>query len=322
MVARPRSGTTILGNALGELPGWFHVGELRYLWAEGLPKPRRDCGCRLPVAGCPTWQAVAATRGVSDAIEPAGGPEHESMAAALGLPGASSMTRTQATSMRTTRLLLGGSRALSTGPLRDYVRELDAMYDAILESTGSSVIVDTSKAPVDALLVACFSRHRPEILHVTRDPRGATLSRLKWHAEERSDGTYRLGAGRLAYEGIQWWVGELTSDLLLRRHRVRRQELRYEDFVADPGGTIRQIAASMGEPDVELPFLDRSVVTLNTNHTVSGNRNRWQVGEVPIAADEIWRDRMCRRDRALVTVATAPGLVRYGYGRRSRARSG
>jgi hypothetical protein len=74
MVARPRSGTTILGNALGELPGWFHVGELRYLWAEGLPKPRRDCGCRLPVAGCPTWRAVAATRGVSDAIEPAGGP--------------------------------------------------------------------------------------------------------------------------------------------------------------------------------------------------------------------------------------------------------
>ena len=31
-----RSGSTVLGNVLGELPGVLHVGELHYLWRNGI----------------------------------------------------------------------------------------------------------------------------------------------------------------------------------------------------------------------------------------------------------------------------------------------
>jgi hypothetical protein len=312
MVARPRSGTTILGNALGELPGWFHTGELHYLWAEGLPKPRRDCGCRLPVTECPTWHAVAAAAGAV----PADGADASTMAASLGLQGATWMTETQQRAMKVRNLMLSPRLGTRLERLRGYVERLDEVYGGIMAATGSRVVVDTSKLPVDALAVARFSRFRPQVLHVTRDPRGAVLSRFKWYAEERDDGTFDLPPARLAYEGALWCAGELSAEVLFRRLGQRRRDLRYEDFVARPADTVRDIAALMGEPEVELPFLDDSVVTLQTNHTVSGNRNRWQVGEVPIALDEQWRVRMNRRDRALATIATAPGLLRYGYHRR------
>ena len=31
-----RSGSTVLGNVLAEVPGFFHAGELRYLWLNGV----------------------------------------------------------------------------------------------------------------------------------------------------------------------------------------------------------------------------------------------------------------------------------------------
>jgi hypothetical protein len=316
LVARPRSGTTILGNALGELPGWFHTGELHYLWAEGLPKPRRDCGCRRPVTECPTWHDIATAMGAA----PTGRPEPSTMAEGLGLAGAAWMTETQQRAMKVRHLLVSPRLGARLERLRGYVERLDEVYAGIMAATGSHVVVDTSKLPVDALAVARFSRFRPQVLHVTRDPRGAVLSRFKWYADERADGTYVLPPARLAYEGALWCAGELSAEVLFRRLGVHRRDLRYEDFVARPGATLRDIAALMGETEVELPFLDGSVVTLQTNHTVSGNRNRWQVGEVPITLDEQWRVRMDRRDRALATAATAPGLLRYGYHRRPRPR--
>jgi hypothetical protein len=54
---------------------------------------------------------------------------------------------------------------------------------------------------------------------------------------------------------------------------------------------------------------------LTGNHTVSGNPARYVHGIVPIREDDDeWRSRMPMRQRIAVTVATLPGLVRYGYG--------
>src|SRR3954452_12149224 len=57
IVGPGRSGTTILGNILGEVEGVTNAGELRWLWRRGLME-RRPCGCGLPPAECPRWSAV------------------------------------------------------------------------------------------------------------------------------------------------------------------------------------------------------------------------------------------------------------------------
>src|SRR5881396_2114452 len=53
------SGSTILGNLLGELEGFFHAGELRRLWGEALPSGA-PCGCGVPIGACPVWSKVLA----------------------------------------------------------------------------------------------------------------------------------------------------------------------------------------------------------------------------------------------------------------------
>ena len=74
IVGPGRSGTTLLGEILGEVPGVFDAGELRWLWRRGLGEDRR-CGCgeheffgvsgrRFPRAACDTqvWTMVHRAR--------------------------------------------------------------------------------------------------------------------------------------------------------------------------------------------------------------------------------------------------------------------
>ena len=51
------SGTTVLSNLVGQLDGFFAVGELRTLWPKLiLPDPR--CGCGEPLQTCPVWSRI------------------------------------------------------------------------------------------------------------------------------------------------------------------------------------------------------------------------------------------------------------------------
>ena len=52
-----RSGSTLLASALGQLPGAFCAGELRYLWQRGAVEDHR-CGCGEPFSRCPVWTVV------------------------------------------------------------------------------------------------------------------------------------------------------------------------------------------------------------------------------------------------------------------------
>src|SRR5439155_13251896 len=63
------SGSTILGNLLGELEGFFHAGELRRLWGEALPSGA-PCGCGAPIGDCPVWSKVLAHPSVAS-LDPA-----------------------------------------------------------------------------------------------------------------------------------------------------------------------------------------------------------------------------------------------------------
>jgi len=57
-----RSGSTVLGMALGQHPGLVNLGEISTL-PTFIPGPTyippRACGCQLPLDQCPYWQGVA-----------------------------------------------------------------------------------------------------------------------------------------------------------------------------------------------------------------------------------------------------------------------
>lgn len=52
-----RSGSTILGQVLGRMPGFVNVGEAWQVWQRGLRENER-CGCGQPFRSCEFWSAV------------------------------------------------------------------------------------------------------------------------------------------------------------------------------------------------------------------------------------------------------------------------
>jgi len=54
-----RSGSTILDNIMGQIDGFFSVGELRYIWDRNLIE-NRLCGCGVPLEECPIWSQILA----------------------------------------------------------------------------------------------------------------------------------------------------------------------------------------------------------------------------------------------------------------------
>jgi hypothetical protein len=94
---------------------------------------------------------------------------------------------------------------------------------------------------------------------------------------------------------------------------VRR--LRYEDFVADPRRTVRELVAFAGLPvDADaLRFLGDAHADLSHGHSAAGNPMRFTAGRVPVRADELWRSALPTGQRRLVAAISAPMLRRYGY---------
>ncbi|HMG20924.1 MAG TPA: hypothetical protein VK607_06390, partial [Kofleriaceae bacterium] len=56
-----RNGSTIVGNLLNEVDGFFHAGELHFLWKNAYGNGSNTrCGCGLDLVRCPIWSKVLA----------------------------------------------------------------------------------------------------------------------------------------------------------------------------------------------------------------------------------------------------------------------
>jgi hypothetical protein len=158
-----RSGSTILDRILGQLDGWFSVGELVNLWERGLIAGRK-CGCGVPVPQCPLWTAV-----LSRAFGAPVGVDARRMAL-LG------RQRVRPGSLPP----LLAARGRTAAPDGDeYRATLARLYRAVHDHTGCRVIVDSSKSPVYAELLATLPGADVSVVHLVRDPRASAYSWLR-----------------------------------------------------------------------------------------------------------------------------------------------
>lgn len=304
-----RSGSTILSRALGELPGFCHVGELVFVWTRGAME-NHLCGCGNRFLACPFWSEVGKRAFDGwDAVDP---------------------ERVAALQRRVdrTRYL---PRLLGRRPPRAYAAGLDELaellgrlYQAIREVSGCPVVVDSFKHVSYAAVLRRVPGVDLRLLHVMRDSRGVAHSWAKKvkRPEIVTEDAYmaRIPIPRLA---ARWSAYNGLFDVLRLFHRGG-MTLRYERFVADPGDALRRISAIAGyemRPG-DLDFIEASGLRLTPEHSVSGNPMRFSEGTVPLRADDAWRSAMRRRDRAVVTAMTAPAMLRYGYGLGGGFRSG
>jgi hypothetical protein len=288
------SGSTLLGNVLGELDGFFHAGELRLLWRMGLLGDSR-CGCGLPVRDCPLWMTVV--REVLDglqSLEP------------------SQVLRWQQEALRGRPvgqlLRMDGEALARAAPLDRYADVVTRLYEAIARKAEARVVIDSTKREDNAALLHLLPGIEPFLVHLVRDPRAVIYS---WQRRQRGAGK----AHRLPTPAARGWVSRNRAAALIRETygSERSVLVRYEDFILRPRETLLAIARMVGERTQTLPLPRERTVRLQTNHTAGGNRLRFTTGEVELRSDSAWVAEQRRVDRFLTTGLTLPALRRYGY---------
>ncbi|RMI45518.1 sulfotransferase [Actinomadura harenae] len=283
-----RSGSTMLGNVLAEAPGVVHVGELRFLWLNGVlgSGSNARCGCGLNHRECPVWSRVL------EAVRPDGRTLDQHAADVVAWQDAYRTRHTW--------------RALRNPPPpgNGWPDTLAATYRAIAEACGAHTVVDSSKFASDAALLSGLPGIEATYVHLIRDPRAVAWS---WMQPKAYTGR------RSALNSTLNWAGfNLAAEAVGRAHRADALHLRYEDLVRNPRGAVADILELIGSEGPN-PVAADGTVELGGNHTVTGNPNRFGRGRTRIDEDRRWHTALPRSQRAATTLLALPLLRRYGY---------
>ena len=298
VVGLGRSGSTILANSLGQIPGFFSGGELNFIWRHNVIE-NRLCGCGRPFRECPVWTKVMDEAfGGMDGVDPR------------------EMMRLQNVGTRTRHILMMltevGRRSLAER-LEKLQISYGRLYDAIGTVTGSRIVVDSSKEPAHGFAMSMVPGVDLYALHLIRDPRAAAYSWLKEKPQPDTDTREFMHRKSPTMSAALWDSWNASAEALWRRTPERYLRLRYEDFVADPRKSLDKILTLVSERDAEPPLVGEREVKLGVSHTVSGNPNRFETGTVELRTDREWISRMNPRDKVLVTALTFPLLTHYRY---------
>lgn len=282
-----RSGSTVFGNALAEIPGVFHTGELRFLWQNGVlgTGSNRRCGCGADLVDCSLWSKVLESGRPADRTI----IEH-----ARDVVSWQQNCRTRHTGNVLRRL-----------PGDGWPATLAATYQAIADQTGASVIVDSSKYASDAALTTHLTDFQVRHVQLVRDPRAVAFSWLS-----PKDYTGRRGP----LNSTWFWLGFNHAAERLRKARPDAGFcLRYEDLMADPRGAVEKTLRLLDLPLEINPVSEDGSVDLGPNHTVTGNPNRFERGRTKLRLDVRWQTGLSPAARWASTLLASPQLFRYGY---------
>jgi hypothetical protein len=290
-----RSGTTLLARVIGQIPGFWTVGEVRELWRDRVGQ-NRLCGCGQVFAACPFWERVGA--------EAFGGWSNVDRAPVEGMVGSLSWAGV----FRALRP--GATEPLGSPELGDV---LSRLYSAISAAAGGATIVDTSKGPPYGVALSAVPGIDFRAVHIVRDSRGVANSWLKEIPRPMTPSRVLRGHKLSAVASTRWWVHNMEMELLGRRVPMAR--IRYESFAEDPAAETLRVLRELDQPvdPAALEFLEGGSAELQTNHTVAGNPNRLETGSVRVRVDTAWRQDLTALQRLQVAAMTWPMLVRYGF---------
>jgi hypothetical protein len=293
-----RCGSTLLDLLLGHLPGFVAVGSLSNLWERGLQR-NNLCGCGAHFRECAFWEEVGREAfGGWDAVD------------------ANEIMRLQSETTRYRHLpwhFAPRLRPAFSEKVVEYAEYMARLYAAIQSVSGCSIVVDSSKDVLDALIVRRISNVNARVVHLVRDSRGVAFSWSKWllRPEFTTSRTYMPRYGPVL-ASIDWVAANLAHHVI-GALSLPRLFIRYESLAESPSVEIARIADFLG---VQLAEPERSILEGDWSapvHTVSGNPMRFDPGRIQIRLDDEWRTGMSPTDRMIVTLMTLPLNLAYGY---------
>jgi Sulfotransferase family len=228
-----RSGSTILGVALGNCAGVFYAGELdAWLARGGEPNFGGEERERF-------WQRVRAQ--VPDGAELFGAEvqRHLEHSTALFRP--------------------GGWRARRRLRPR-YRRVAEELYASLVNEAGATHIVDTSHYPLRARELQALDGIDLYLVYLARAPQAVVAAFGRKQIKQPPKAAWATNAYLHA-------THLLATAVFLRHRRDRRVYLSYEDFVSEPREILTALLRRVGAPG-ELPDLG----ALSTGVPFQGNR--------------------------------------------------
>lgn len=295
----PRSGSTLTDLMLHQLPGHVGVGELFYLWRNGVLH-NSLCACGARFHSCPFWTLVGE--------QAFGGWSQRHAEEVIWL-----QERVD-TTLKIPQLLLRRRASAYQSDLAAYMDILRRLYRALLDVSGAEVVVDSSKRPSLAFVLRQMPDVELSVAHVVRDPRGVAHSFSKHVAlpqgAELTDEMPRSSPRKVAR---RWVTVNLLVELLALTG-VPTERILYEELVSDPRRHLSRVM-SLTSPatESEFDFVSGGRVRIPESHLVAAGRIRLQRGRVALRLDDAWRTDMSPAARRLVAAFTAPLRLCYGY---------
>lgn len=303
-----RSGSTLLGRALGSVDGLLFLGEVMHLFGRGMLRNER-CACGARLRACDLWG------GVLHDIESNGlCPD----------PHAVEAFRHRITEGRS---LLAPFLPWTPPGLRDGLASFRALlgevYQALQRRTGARLIIDSSKSPAYGRILQGVPGIRFHLVHLVRDARGVAFSLAKARKRPGTSRDSETLDQRSAPVASALWSGAHLLTETLRTRASGYVLVRYADFVRAPGEVVREVLGSVGLEDGRervdgaggaspLAHLNGSTLQLGVQHVLAGHPTRSATGTVELSEDLEWRHRLAPPKRLLVGAMTFPLLKRYG----------
>jgi hypothetical protein len=284
-----RSGSTILERLITTRPGVCGVGEAKYLFGMGVGN-RELCECGQPVIDCPLWREVGA-----------------GLVGGWDTPGGRELVRffRQVNSLRNLPVVLSGRGAM-VAQARAILRQ---MYPMIAELTESEVIVDSSKHPGWAFLLAGIPSLDLRVVHLVRHPSAVVYS---WSLPVPRPTAAASAAERVIPAHRAWEVAIRWDIFNVLFHRLEQRgvptlRIRYEDYVDNLSGVVDECLAFAG--------LERSDAARPSaaQHGIAGNPSRFAPAGTKINRDDRWVSELGPTKHAIVSGLTWPLRTRYGY---------
>ncbi len=283
-----RSGSTILGKILGNLDGFFDVGEIRQFWSR-MCLGKKRCGCGTWLDACPFWA------GILSGLRQDG----------IDIPRVADL---QSRLIRTRKIGRGLTRKFHSRAAAEW-EELAAatqrLYERVAAHCPGRTIVDSSKLPTHLMLLKELDGMELCVIHLVRDGRAVAYS---WAKRRESRSGHRSACRSM----LIWIVENALIKQMLRGHR-HQTLLRYEDFADRPEPTLAG-ALSRLELETDLGSLARGELEILETHSVAGNNQvRFAGRSQQVVFDQSWRDRLELRTKNLLTLMGFFSLRRYGY---------
>ncbi|MGH9170253.1 MAG: glycosyltransferase family 2 protein [Acidimicrobiales bacterium] len=285
-----RSGSTLVGELLGSFPGAVAVGELNNA---ALPTSLgQRCSCGAEAVDCPVW-AMPTAKLLT-------GEERRRVW---------QLRRGVERQRRLVELVALARRPPSSWPadVAEYADWLRSLVDLLLEGSGASTLVDSSKSATGLAIMRLALGEQIAGVHLLRDPRAVAWSESQ-RPHERDAQTTAPPPVRSTLSSARGYATANLECRLVAGRVMHSATASYEALCAEPAAELARLGALLGLEGGG-PRFEGATVGLATSHVLAGNPSRTAGNRRVVRLDDGWRRAMPAGSQLLTGLIAGPVAV-------------